>query len=195
METVVKMSRHLKAKKKLKVIQKRSKLWFSGKFWLFLWPVKCYSLFVTSVDMLIKNAPPKSDCKHKMVLQIGLYCIVWLFKLFISKMLTSSNIFFESFYFRKSHFLIRCSNPEFTFLNTDIFSNTLLPIFPTFFSNFTCFIIESEEKNITWLNWTLFLSNLLKKIWNTRIETFFTDLVCYLLFLLHLANFALRSHI
>ena len=139
--------------------------------------------------------PPKSDCKHKMVLQIGLYCIVWLFKLFISKMLTSSNIFFESFYFRKSHFLIRCSNPEFTFLNTDIFSNTLLPIFPTFFSNFTCFIIESEEKNITWLNWTLFLSNLLKKIWNTRIETFFTDLVCYLLFLLHLANFALRSHI
>ena len=142
-----------------------------------------------------KMDPPKSDCKHKLVLQIGLYCIVWLFKLFISKMLTSSNIFFESFYFRKSHFLIRCSNPEFTFLNTDIFSNTLLPIFPTFFSNFTCFIIESEEKNITWLNWTLFLSNLLKKIWNTRIETFFTDLVCYLLFLLHLVNFVLRSHI
>ena len=117
------------------------------------------------------------------------------FILFVSKMLTSSNTFFESFYFRKSHFLIRCSNPEFTFLNTDIFSNTLLPIFPTFFSNFTCFIIESEEKNITWLNWTLFLSNLLKEIWNTRIETFFTDLVCYLLFLLHLANFALQSHL
>ena len=95
----------------------------------------------------IKNAPPppKSDCKHKMVLQNGLYCIVWLFKLFISKMLTSSNIFFESFYFRKSHFLIRCSNPEFTFLNTDIFSNTLLPIFPTFFSNFTYFIIKVKK--------------------------------------------------
>ena len=30
--------------------------------------------------------PPKSDCKHKLVLQIGLYCIVWLFILFISKM-------------------------------------------------------------------------------------------------------------
>ena len=129
-----------------------------------------------------KMDPPKSDCKHKLVLQIGLYCIVWLFKLFISTMLTSSNIFFESFYFRKSHFLIRCSNPEFTFLNTDIFSNTLLPIFPTFFSNFTCFIIESEEKNITWLNWTLFLSNLWKKIWKTRIEKFLLIwyAICYL---------------
>ena len=103
--------------------------------------------------------PPKSDCKHKMVLQIGLFCIVWLFKLFISKMLTSSNIFFESFYFRKSHFLIRCSNPEFTFLNTDIFSNTLLPIFPTFFSNFTCFTqlprsIAENKKNYP--DWDLY---------------------------------------
>ena len=41
-----------------------------------------------------KMDPPKSDCKHKLVLQIGLYCKVWLFKLFISKMLTSSNICF-----------------------------------------------------------------------------------------------------
>ena len=121
---------------------------------LYAW-VKFKIYFSPNTECIFMH-PPKSDCKHKLVLQIGLYCIVWLFKIFISKMLTSSNIFFESFYFRKSHFLIRCSNPEFTFLNTDIFSNTLLPIFPTFFSNFTCFIIESEEKNITWLNWTLF---------------------------------------
>ena len=107
-----------------------------------------------------KMAPPKSDCKHKMVLQIGLCCIVWLFMLFVSKMLASSNIFFESFYFRKSHFLIRCSNTEFTFLNTDIFSLHTFAYFPHFFTNFACFISESEEKNITWLNKTLLLSYL-----------------------------------
>ena len=93
-----------------------------------------------------KMAPPKSDCKHKMVLQIGLCCIVWLFMLFVSKMLASSNIFFESFYFRKSHFLIRCSNPEFTFLNTDIFSNTLLPIFPTFFLTSLVLLLKVKKR-------------------------------------------------